>query len=79
MSSHSSPAAADDIPDLDLDLDLDLPLYDTLSHSNYYYNQGENNLEFVLRAKDIDAIVKNSCTNEQITYRLSRVRKQIEQ
>ncbi len=32
-----------------------------------------------LRAKDIDAIVKNSCTNEQITYRLSRVRKQIEQ
>lgn len=42
MSSHSSPAAADDIPDLDLDLDLDLPLYDTLSHSNYYYNQNQS-------------------------------------
>ena len=40
MSSHSSPAAADDIPDLDLDLDL--PLYDTLSHSNYYYNQNQS-------------------------------------
>ena len=38
MSSHSSPAAADDIPDLD----LDLPLYDTLSHSNYYYNQNQS-------------------------------------
>lgn len=36
MSARSSPVPADDIPD------LDLPLFDTLSHSNYYYNQNQS-------------------------------------
>ena len=36
MSSHSSPAVPEEKPD------LDLPLYDTLSHSHYYYNQNQS-------------------------------------
>ena len=36
MSSHNSPAVPEEKPD------LDLPLYDTLSHSHYYYNQNQS-------------------------------------